>query len=171
MNVGWNCRKRSNIENNHKKNIRCWMKSLNQFKLSSNMIQHDFSSNINFFISANDPTFSSNINFLKGIPKWCIYWSPVNRKCMREEKKKTFHWPKMTFYVIFSQWNVFFFASSNMKCALGFGLRYPFKCWMKCCIVCARLYYIYVLLSKASAGSAKGQGKRVQHVGPKSSNM
>ena len=22
----------------------------------------------------------------------CIYWSPVNRKCRREEKKKTFHW-------------------------------------------------------------------------------
>ena len=54
----------------------------------------------------------------------CICWSPVNRKCRREGKKKTFHWLKMTFYVIFDQWNFFFFASSNRKCAPGCGLRY-----------------------------------------------
>ena len=56
-----------------------------------------------------------------------IYWSPVNRKCGLEEKKMTFHWPKVTFYVTFGQWNVFFFSSSHIKCTPSCGLPYSFK--------------------------------------------
>ena len=47
---------------------------------------------------------------------------PVNRKYCRDEKKKTFNWSKVTYYVTFDQWNVFIFILRAT-----WGLQYSFN--------------------------------------------
>ena len=52
-----------------------------------------------------------------------MYWSPVNRKFRREEKKKTFHWPKVTFGSLSTnEMSSFFFEPVEVH-----TLRYSFN--------------------------------------------
>ena len=57
----------------------------------------------------------------------CIYWSPVNRKFRREEKKKTFHWLKMTFTSFSANEMFSFLLQHHGKFTLGCELRDSFK--------------------------------------------
>ena len=49
-------------------------------------------------------------------PMECLLFSSSHRES-KTKKKKTFHWPKLTYYVTFGQWNDFFFprATGNLK--------------------------------------------------------